>query len=467
MELGMDIWLRIKKSGDFGNSYTQFKETLYRENNPVKLMRIAGIGPIHAYQLFKESGCYWSMKRLEQIYNKMKFRTALKSLKAELIEIEHELTPELLKMLREKKFDEQQCRDFYRFLRHEHETEIRLINPNQKGMVQNLFVQSEDEFVKVCRQYSGSEYNIYAGINERKPKGTKSQDVVFLRTLIMDIDSVRPNKDDPATDTELKNCEKQVDYIIRAKFPYGTVKKAESANGFYLIWALPEIKITNENREEISGKLKSFFRYMKRNFESEHAKIDIISDLSRVIKVLGTESVKGTPTETRPHRLAYCFDTLTREPDYGIWKYISGFESEQLFETASIPVEEITDVNKIKLLKERIEKLMEKDTKLKLLLEGNLLNFPSRSEADNSAVSKLIYYRFSKDEIFYLMDNLSNCSKWKNSNQQYKEHTYGKAYAYIKKKVTDDVSFFIEESQTTKKDLDKAMKRAQQLGLIS
>lgn len=68
------------------------------------------------------------------------------------------------------KFSEKEVRECYRFLDHDRETEIRIIDPTRKNHPKSIWVRNEDDFVNCCKKYN-ERYNIYAGINERTSEG--------------------------------------------------------------------------------------------------------------------------------------------------------------------------------------------------------------------------------------------------------------------------------------------------------
>jgi uncharacterized protein (DUF1330 family) len=78
------------------------------------------------------------------------------------------------------------------------------------------------------------------------------------------------------------------------------------------------------------------------------------------------------------------------------------------------------------------KKLCEKDEKLCDLYEGKWqrYGYKSRSEAELALICKLVYYGFSKSEIWRIMDN-SDIGKWKEKHESYKELTYSKALGFI------------------------------------
>lgn len=229
------------------------------------------------------------------------------------------------------KFNEKEVRECYKFLNHEKETEIRILDPKRINPPKSIFVSNEDEFVNECFKYN-EKYNIYAGINERSKNGTDKRDVISVKTLVIDIDAVRERgfEKDPATDEELKECEKDCDEIIlnmiKSKAKGGT--KIFSGNGFQIWMAIPKIEIDDKNRNEIETKIQRFQDLIKIRYENKGG-IDKIGDLPRIIKVWGTFNIKGQNSENRPHRLCKVINGGKREEDENLWKQINLLEEEK------------------------------------------------------------------------------------------------------------------------------------------
>lgn len=200
-------------------------------------------------------------------------------------------------------YNEQEIRECYRFLNHEKETEIRLLDPRKEKKPESTFVHNENEFVNTCLEYNGK-YNLYAGINERKPFGTSKKEVISVKTLVIDIDAKKP-ANTSATDLELKEAEKDCDKIIYAMEKVGCPVpiKLHSGNGYQIWIAIPTIEITDENRNSIEEKTEMFQTIIKQRFE-DCGSIDQIGDLPRIIKIWGTLNIKGENTEERPWRIA-------------------------------------------------------------------------------------------------------------------------------------------------------------------
>ncbi len=217
-------------------------------------------------------------------------------------------------------FNEEHIKQTFRFLGHEKETNIRVVDPKKIEPVLNYFAKNENQFLQICKNYAGK-YNIYAGINERSTLGTTSKEVNSVKTIVIDLDPIRVNaplgKEDASTQQELNETEKIADQIITDFKDLGLEPpiKCLSGNGIQLWFSFPKIEINDNNRQEIEGKVKLFNENLKRKYETEKVKIDQIGDLARIIKVMGTISIKGNNTEERPYRIAQPLTNFERKED--------------------------------------------------------------------------------------------------------------------------------------------------------
>ena len=68
-------------------------------------------------------------------------------------------------------FNEGDVRQFYRWLGHRPDeyTEVRIIKWPPLGPVIQRWVQTEDDFVNVCRKWSGKR-QVYVGLNPRRAR---------------------------------------------------------------------------------------------------------------------------------------------------------------------------------------------------------------------------------------------------------------------------------------------------------
>ena len=327
-------------------------------------------------------------------------------------------------------YNEEDIRKTYRFLNHNYQTEIRLIDPHKKRSPISIFVENEYDFIKECIKYNGI-YNIYAGINERNKNCTEGKEVISVKTIVIDIDPKR-DKNTASTIDELNNADIiasqiQIDMLEKK---YEKPLKAMSGNGYQLWFSIPEIKITEENREMINKKIQYFNKVLIKKYSNKECNIDNIGDLPRIIKVIGTLSIKGINTEERPHRVSFWADKseIKRNEDENLKNYIL------MLDDLDTGHDEISDeeLSFKKISNAELEKIIKCDEKIMELLNGNLNNYKSRSEAEMSLIVKLLTYNIEKEQIYTILNN-SKIGKWKESKNQYKELTYNKALDFYKK----------------------------------
>lgn len=323
--------------------------------------------------------------------------------------------------------NEQDVRACYRFLSHEKQTEIRLIDPNLKQVPKQVFVSSENEFVKTCKQYNGK-YNVYVGINEREHNQDDAKHVVSVKTIILDIDPKRPDMKQPSTDKELQHADKTASQITYDLLDEGFVPpmKIMSGNGIQLWFSIPEIRIDDSNRKNTEDKIKLFHKKIKKLYEDKNVNIDNIGDLPRIIKVVGTLSIKGENTKERPHRMSKCLsNNFARIEDTTLRKYVLLLDEEEQKEEQA---------DEFSLLP--LDNILKEDPKFFDLFMGEWerYGYKSRSEAEISLIVKLLMYGYEKNQVFAVLGK-SKIGKWDQS-PQYREHTFDKAVDFYKKNIT-------------------------------
>ncbi len=187
---------------------------------------------------------------------------------------------------------------FYELLGHRKQTEIRALKLDKdfKPLPKEtkiFFVSSKEEFVSKVQELNG-EYNLYVGLNERTEGGTDAKDVLSVKRIFVDVDC----KQKPASDEDLKEAEKTTDEIISAIETQTELRptKIYSGNGYQLIYCIPKIEITDDNREEVQNKIQQFLRNLIKKYSNEKVKLDNVGDLPRIIRVTGTTNIKGGKT---------------------------------------------------------------------------------------------------------------------------------------------------------------------------
>jgi len=316
------------------------------------------------------------------------------------------------------KFDENQAKIFYKFLNHKGLTEIRAIHPIE-GLKGQHFVDDLQDFLEVCQRFSGK-CNVYAGVNERKTQSGKSEDVTKLSVIPIDVDPIRP-KGASSTEEQLKLAQRKMEKIkawLKENFnckPFITM----SGNGYHIYIKIPPITIDEFNREVVTAKLKAFINEVQKKFNDKKVRIDSTYDLPRVMKVPGTMSVKGDIW-----RLCKIIEA-NDEPCKEVREYL-----------AKIRIEEPQGGEFYLGAKkeEDFEAILKKDPKLKDLFEGKWeqYGFPSRSEAEQSLLTKLVFYGFSEDAIRAIM-NRAKIGKWREKGEAYKRMSIRKAIEFVRK----------------------------------
>ncbi|WP_053332893.1 hypothetical protein [Haliangium ochraceum] len=223
---------------------------------------------------------------------------------------------------------EADIRATYRFLAHEGRgvTELRIIGG---GRVQIGYFSSEDAFARACAEANGTG-QVYVGIQPRPAafltqadnrlrrlkRGARDSRIEHITAVVIDIDPVRA-KNTASTDEELDRaiaCGDRISNWLADK-GYARPVRNMSGNGCQLWFAVPPIALTAENRDEMRDRLKAFEARIRERFQSDGVAIDSIYNFSRIIKVIGSLSIKGEPTVERPHRLSRSLDAFERRED--------------------------------------------------------------------------------------------------------------------------------------------------------
>jgi len=215
----------------------------------------------------------------------------------------------------------------YELLGHS-KVEIRIIDTNADEVRYDDMVNSDKDFVKVCSQYDGKA-NIYAGLNQRKHAKAGKVDIEAVLTIPIDLDPVRENgnQKEPTTDEEMQ-CAVDAAQAVKLWFRqkgFESPSMAMSGNGVALWCPIPRYEL-NGNLESWETKLKAFLVQVSSVIPEnlrDKVKLDTnVFDVTRIFKVVGTKSVKGTHTSERPHRVSYWIDEPKRVEDDKLLKYV-------------------------------------------------------------------------------------------------------------------------------------------------
>lgn len=210
--------------------------------------------------------------------------------------------------------DEKSIRQWWSIFKTENPlTEIRILG---NGKTFSGYFTDCETMLSQIKQYDGM--GIYATINAikescygrtqhdaiiQRPKSTTNDsDIDHRNIILLDFDPERPS-DTNASDEEVKCAEMKMRAVYKFLQDQGFSAPvvAFSGNGFHLYY-----KIDLDNNEETKELVQNFLHALDMMFSDEKVKVDIsVFNASRIAKVIGTTSNKGTNTQERPQRLSY------------------------------------------------------------------------------------------------------------------------------------------------------------------
>ena len=190
--------------------------------------------------------------------------------------------------------------------------EVRIIDNAYKRTYSGYFTDV-DTLLNEIRKYDNC--NIYFTLNAinpacydreqhdrivTKPKSTTSDnDIVGRDWILIDIDTKKPS-DTNSTDEEKEMAKEVVNNVFKFLRDEGFEKPVvcDSGNGFHLLY-----KIAMKNSNENTTICKEFLQVLDMLFSNPNVEIDCTThNASRVCKLYGTFSRKGSNTKKRPQR---------------------------------------------------------------------------------------------------------------------------------------------------------------------
>lgn len=213
--------------------------------------------------------------------------------------------------------DERSIRQWWDiFKSHGQLTEVRILGKS-KAVYSGYFTDCET-MLSELRKFDGLG-GMYATINEIKdacagreqanrliksPKATTNdKEIENRRIILLDFDPERP-ADTNATDEEVKlaeQCMKSVYRYLRDQ-GFSAPVVANSGNGYHLLY-----KVNIPNTDENTKTVELFLKALDMMFGNEQTvKVDTsVFNASRISKIIGTPSNKGSNTQSRPQRMSY------------------------------------------------------------------------------------------------------------------------------------------------------------------
>lgn len=190
--------------------------------------------------------------------------------------------------------------------------EVRIVDNAYKRTYSGYFTDV-DTLLNEIRKYDNC--NIYFTLNAinpacydreqhnrivTKPKSTTSDnDIVGRDWILIDIDTKKPS-DTNSTDEEKEMAKEVVNNVFKFLRDEGFEKPVvcDSGNGFHLLY-----KIAMKNSNENTTICKEFLQVLDMLFSNPNVEIDCCTfNSSRICKLYGTFSRKGSNTKKRPQR---------------------------------------------------------------------------------------------------------------------------------------------------------------------
>lgn len=206
-----------------------------------------------------------------------------------------------------------EIRRFYELIKDNNQlTEIRALDTKSKKTMSGYFTDVET-LIKEVSLYGG--YNLYFTLNSINeacasrsqadkmipmPKASTSDtDIISRDWVLIDLDPKRP-ADTNASDEEKLSAQQVVNNIYAFLKRQGFFEPiiADSSNGYHLLY-----KVKMKNTQENTDTIKRFLHTIDTMFSTEEVSVDTsVYNASRICKLYGTESRKGTNTQSRPQR---------------------------------------------------------------------------------------------------------------------------------------------------------------------
>lgn len=158
---------------------------------------------------------------------------------------------------------------------------VRCVDLKEGKVVSHEWFNKTDDVISWARGYNGKG-NCFIGRAARKSKGSK--DLWPTRLLTIDIDPTGYDKAVGASTAQRMGCKRFSEYIGRL---FQGAYVADSGNGILMLW--------KGTHDISSGGIKAFEEQIRAICEKEkfQVKVDVTHDSSRLIKLIGTISVKG------------------------------------------------------------------------------------------------------------------------------------------------------------------------------
>lgn len=205
-----------------------------------------------------------------------------------------------------------EIRKFFEIIKDNHKlTEIRILG--DKGRTYSGYFTDVEKLIEAIKPYEN--YNIYFTLNAindacasrsqsnqmmLNPKNTTSDsDIIGREWVLIDLDPKRPS-DTNATEVEKLKAQVIVNRIYAFLDAQGFCKPivCDSSNGYHLLY-----RVIMSNTPEKTELVKNFLNALSIMFSTDEVEVDTaVFNASRICKLYGTMSRKGSNTADRPQR---------------------------------------------------------------------------------------------------------------------------------------------------------------------
>lgn len=200
-------------------------------------------------------------------------------------------------------------------------TELRTFDPIPRV----AYIDNEDDAVRLVFEMEGKTSGIYIGVQPRPPElfdkapncwrpacsGPErncacDNDIEYVTNLFADIDVISSErmKGHPASEEELLQSLRAAELLSREDGLAMSSTICCSGNGHYVLAPVVPISVDSD---EIGKKFRQFCQDIANNIAGQinGVRIDPVFNLSRVMRLIGTENRKGQVISGRPHRRAH------------------------------------------------------------------------------------------------------------------------------------------------------------------
>ncbi|NAY82432.1 MAG: hypothetical protein GU362_06115 [Thaumarchaeota archaeon] len=308
----------------------------------------------------------------------------------------------------------------------------------------------KEELLEKLPQWEAQGYTVWASINELEEGNATIDGVKRYCDLWFDIDSKRADKSQPAKPEEVLEARERAIRLrtfLQERF-HAKCFIAMSGNGIHIHCPFECAEVPKDKRKQLNANLQAFAKAVSKIAEAE---IDHTYDTRRVTTIIGMKNQKipehpldtgwekelYNPEEGKDVNYALQEIENARKQNTFLRDIIMNYDtlSEALrFEKRETPeTQSATPQPDAKFTPETLEKLnklREKDAKLDKLLNGEMSGYKSRSEAEMALVTKLVFYGFTKSQIYYIMSKIARTGKWNEKDDRYWNLTFEKAVKF-------------------------------------